>query len=171
MWKYVLKRIGLAIITACIILTITFLLMKLLPFAKPLGTKDQQFSYYMKEVNLGFVLDLRKEDPSYGSYLWHFEDASKTPHYFYQTPIFDQYFSWLKNIVTKWDWGQSTYILPNNSASQIIAKRLPTSMSLNIISVIFSVPLGILLGIIAALKKNTKTDHIISRNKQILVYF
>lgn len=169
MWKYVLKRIGLAIITACIILTITFLLMKLLPFAKPLGTNDQQFSYYMKEVNLGFVLDLRYEDPSYGTCLWHFEDASKTPHYFYQTPIFDQYFSWLKNIVTKWDWGQSTYILPNNSASQIIAKRLPTSMSLNIISVIFSVPLGILLGIIAALKKNTKTDHIISTSIMIFI--
>lgn len=169
MWKYVLKRIGLAFITACIILTITFILMKLLPFAKPLGTNDQQFSYYMKEVNLGFVLDLPEKNEELGDYLWYFKDASRTEHYFYQTPVFDQYFSWIKNIVTKWDWGQSTYILPNNSAGQIIANRLPTSMSLNIISVLFSVPLGILLGIIAALKKNTKTDHIISTSIMVFI--
>ena len=169
MWKYVLKRMGLAIITACIILTITFLLMKLLPFAKPLGTNDQQFSYYMKEVNLGFVVDLPAETEGYGKLLWNWTDASKQPHYFYQTPIFEQYFSWIKNIVTKWDWGQSTYILPNNPAGRIIANRLPTSMKLNIISVIFSVPLGILLGIIAALKKNTKTDHIISTSIMVFI--
>ena len=46
MWKYVLKRIGLAIVTAFIILSLTFILIKCLPFSKPLGTNDQKFSYY-----------------------------------------------------------------------------------------------------------------------------
>ena len=35
MWKYVLKRVILAFITAFIILSLTFILMKLLPFTKP----------------------------------------------------------------------------------------------------------------------------------------
>ena len=36
MIKYVLKRIGLAFITAVIILSLTFILINLLPFQKPL---------------------------------------------------------------------------------------------------------------------------------------
>ena len=168
MLKYVLKRIGLAIVTAFIILSLSFILIKSLPYSKPLGTDDQKYSYYLKEVNLGFVVDLPNETSGYGELLFSIT-TDKISHYFYQRPIFDQYFSWLKNIVTKWDWGQSTYILPSNPAGPIIAQKLPASIRINILSVIVSVPLGILLGIIAALKKNTKTDHIISTTIMIFI--
>ena len=73
-----------------------------------------------------------------------------------------QYVRWLGNIITKWDWGYSKTFQPNVSASVIIGSRIGYSIRLNIISVIFSVPIGILLGIWAALKKNTMTDHTIS---------
>jgi ABC-type dipeptide/oligopeptide/nickel transport system permease component len=73
-----------------------------------------------------------------------------------------QYFSWLKNILTAWDWGTSTFISPNVDSMVIIGERLVVSMKINIISVIVSVPIGIALGIWAALKKNKPTDHIIS---------
>ena len=168
MLKYVLKRIGLAIVTAFIILSLSFILIKSLPYSKPLGTNDQKYSYYLKEVNLGFVVDLPNETSGYGELLFSIT-TDKISHYFYQRPIFDQYFSWLKNIVTRWDWGQSTYILPSNPAGPIIAQKLPASIRINILSVIVSVPLGILLGIIAALKKNTKTDHIISTTIMIFI--
>lgn len=168
MLKYVLKRIGLAVVTAFIILSLSFILIKSLPYSKPLGTNDQKYSYYLKEVNLGFVVDLPNETSGYGELLFSIT-TDKISHYFYQRPIFDQYFSWLKNIVTRWDWGQSTYILPSNPAGPIIAQKLPASIRINILSVIVSVPLGILLGIIAALKKNTKTDHIISTTIMIFI--
>ena len=168
MWKYVLKRIGLAVVTAFIILSLTFILIKCLPFSKPLGTNDQKFSYYQREVNLGFVIDSEVEIAG-EELLWKFEDGARKTHYYYQAPIFDQYFNWLKNVFTKWDWGQSTFILPGNPAATIIGLRLPVSMSLNILSVLFSVPLGIILGIWAALKKNTKTDHIISTTIMIFI--
>lgn len=61
-----------------------------------------------------------------------------------------------------WDWGVSKYIDPNVKATIVIGERLVTSMKINIISVLISVPIGILLGIWAALKKNTMTDHVIS---------
>lgn len=80
-----------------------------------------------------------------------------------------QYFSWVKNILTDWNWGTSTYISPNVGAIAIIGERLPVSISINIFSVIFSVPLGILLGIWAALKKNKPTDHIISTGVMIFI--
>ena len=73
-----------------------------------------------------------------------------------------QYVNWLKNIITKWDWGYSKTFQPNVSAAVIIGSRIGYSIRLNIFSVIFSVPLGILLGIWAALKKNSLTDHTIS---------
>jgi oligopeptide transport system permease protein len=81
----------------------------------------------------------------------------------------DQYFTWLKNIFTKWDWGTSTVLEPNSSAIHIIFKRLPVSFSVNIISVLLSVPLGILLGIVAGLKKNTWIDHSISTIVMIFI--
>ena len=162
MWRYVLKRLGLALVTAFIILSVSFMLIKLLPFSKPLGTDEQKYSYYLEEVSKGYVLDFEMEQQDYGERLWQYTDQTGKEHNFYQTPIITQYVRWLGNIFTKWDWGQSTYILPGNPAGTIIGLRLPTSISINILSVIVSVPLGILLGIVAALKKNTKVDHIIS---------
>lgn len=169
MWKYVLKRIGLAMITVCIILTLTFILMKLLPFQKPLGNDRTQFAYYMKQVSLGYVMDSRRPIKSLGDPLFNFTDGSNRKHYFYEMPIMQQYGAWIKGIFTQWNWGTSTYIMPNVSAISIIGSRLPLSMSFNIISVIFSVPLGILLGIIAALKKNKLADHIISTSVMIFI--
>lgn len=170
MWRYVLKRIVLAFFTMFIILSLTFILMKLLPFSKPVGNDETQFAYYMNQVALGYVADYRRPMPHLAeSPLFSFVDASRVRHYFYEVPVMEQYFSWLKGILTEWNWGTSTYIMPNVSAIVIIGKRLPVSISINIISVLVSVPLGILLGIWAALKKNKPTDHIISTGIMIFI--
>ena len=80
-----------------------------------------------------------------------------------------QYVNWLKNVALHWDWGYSKSFQPNVAASVIIMSRIGYSMRLNIISAVLSVPLGILLGIWAALKKNTVTDHTISTLVMICV--
>ena len=163
MIKYTIKRLILAMITTFIILSLTFILMKLLPFTKPIGTVEIQNSYYQYQVSLGFCVDLKAKDSSYGELLFVYnEPGTKIYHYYYQTPLFTQYFNWLGNIFTKWDWGRSTSVMINVEAIKIIGERLPVSMSINILSVVFSVPLGIFLGIWAALKKNKPTDNIIS---------
>lgn len=166
MWKYVLKRIGLALVTTVIILTLTFILMKMLPFQMPVGNDRTKYSYFMTQVSEGLVMTSRRELPKMGDYLWYY---SEERIYFYEVPIMKQYFSWVKNILTDWNWGTSTYISPNVGAIAIIGERLPVSISINIFSVIFSVPLGILLGIWAALKKNKPTDHIISTGVMIFI--
>ena len=183
MWKYVLKRIGLALMTAFIILSLTFILMKCLPFQMPVGTDPQCYSYFQSQVSLGYAqehqislkqFELLKNDSEDNVYRKDFESKNGTYLWgtsqmiqgkacvFTETPIMEQYFSWIKNIVTKWDWGTSTHIKVNVGAIYIIGERLPTTIKVNVLSVIFSVPLGIILGIWAALKKNTTTDHIIS---------
>ena len=162
MLKYSIKRILLAFVTAFIILTLTFFLVKSLP---PRGVispdENVRFAFYVDQVNLGYYLDLPEISEELGSPMASFV-IDGTEHNFYVKPVLDQYFSWLGNIITKWDWGRSTVIEPNASAIRIIGQRLPASMYINIVSVVLSVPLGIGLGILAGLKKNTWIDHLIS---------
>lgn len=169
MARYVAKRIGLAFMTAFIILSLTFILVKLLPFERPIGGDAQQMAYFDNQYNLGYVYRLDYEAPEYGEYLYKTPKDHGRSKYYYQVPVMTQYVHWLKNIVTKWDWGYSKTFQPNVSAAVIIGSRIGYSVRLNIISVIFSVPIGILLGIWAALKKNTMTDHTISTLVMIFI--
>ena len=169
MWKYVLKRLGLAMITTVIIISVSFFLIHLLPYQKPLGNYEARYSYYQKEIHLGYLYELPTEDPSAGKWVDKVELKMLGTRYIYQTPTGKQYLIWIKNIFTEWNWGVSTYINPGNSAGAIILSKLPTTIKINIWSVVFSVPLGILLGIWAALKKNKPTDHIISTSIMIFI--
>ena len=162
MLKYSIKRVILAFVTAFIILTLTFFLVKSLPPRLVFSPDENvRYAFYVDQVNLGYYLDLPYVSEKLGEPIASFT-YDGVDHNFYVKPVIDQYFSWLGNIVTKWDWGRSTVIEPNASAIRIIAERLPTSMYINIVSVILSVPLGIALGILAGLKKNTWVDHLIS---------
>ena len=167
MWKYVLKRIGLALVTTVIILSLTFILMKLVPIKGTLGDHKQRFAYWQGLVHDGFVE--RTTEPREGEKTLDIVTMDGETSYYYEVPALTQYVRWIKNIVTDWNWGTSTTIKPNVSAMKIIGERLPNTIKLNVVSVIFSVPLGILLGIWAALKKNTLTDHIISTTVMIFI--
>ena len=170
MAKYTLKRILLAFITAFIILTITFFLVKSLP---PRGVVSPdahvRYGFYVDQLELGYVVDMPIETPSLGTLLEHFTLSDGSEHWFYQKPIPEQYIKWIGNIFTKWDWGTSTVIEPGSSAMNIIGRLLPTTMIVNIISVVISVPLGIALGILAGLHKNTWIDHTISTLVMIFI--
>lgn len=169
MGKYVLKRIGLAFLTTFIILSLTFILVKLLPFERPIGAEQVQIAYFDKQYHLGYVYRVDHEIPELGNYLYKTNPDRGRPNYYYQVPVMEQYVNWLRNIITKWDWGYSKTFQPNVAASVIIMSRIGYSIRLNIFSVIFSVPLGILLGIWAALKKNSMTDHVISTMVMIFI--
>ena len=164
MLKYSIKRIILALITAFIILSLTFILVKSLGIVIPPGAHEStRRAFFIDQWNLGYVDRFFELHPEIAANpLATFVRPDGVTEYFYEKPILEQYFHWLGNIITKFDWGLSSKIEPNAHAIDIIAERLPTSMYLNIISVIVSVPLGIGLGILAGLKKNTWIDHLIS---------
>ena len=170
MGKYVLKRIGLAFVTCFIVLSLTFILVKLLPFERPIGGDQMQIAYYDSQYHLGYVYRFDSNmDEVYGPYLYRSPSDKGKSNYYYKVPVMEQYVKWLGNIVLKWNWGYSKAIQPNVSASVIIGNRLPYSIKINIFAVLFSVPTGILLGIWAALKKNTVTDHTISTLVMIFI--
>lgn len=172
MVKYTFERIFLALCTTFIILTLTFFLMKLLPFYPAVGTDTAKFAYFLDQANrVGNVVDSPTPLTGYGAPLWTYADPSAAGalHYFYLKPAGELFAIWLRGIFTSWNWGASIYIQPNVDAMRLIAYYLPYTIKVNLPSVIISVPLGIALGIWAALKKNTMTDHIISTVVMIFI--
>lgn len=136
MINYILKRLVLVFITLFIILTLSFFLIKLLP-------DNTEMSYLMQEMTPD---DYRLMRQRWG----------------YDQPLFIQYFYWLKNIILHWDWGVSTHKRIGVNTFTILTEKLPITMRLNLISLVFSIPLGLLFGIVAALRKNKPIDYIIS---------
>jgi oligopeptide transport system permease protein len=80
----------------------------------------------------------------------------------YNEPLMVQYGIYWKNILTKWDFGTSWYISYNKPAWDLMVSRLLPTVLLNVYSLILSVPLGLALGVYAAIKKNKWQDSVIS---------
>lgn len=132
MFKYVLKRLGLMLITFMIITFITFLLIRALPRELPLETVQKEAILARWEA-LG-----------------------------YNEPLLKQFYIYVKNIVTNWDFGTSWYISYRTPAADVLGGRLLPTVMINFYSMIFSVPVGILFGIYAAIRKNKWDDSLIS---------
>lgn len=132
MFKYVLKRLGLMLVTFMIITFITFLLIRALPRELPLETVQKEAILARWEA-LG-----------------------------YNEPLLKQFYIYVKNIVTNWDFGTSWYIAYRTPAAEVLGGRLLPTVMINFYSMIFSVPVGILFGIYAAIRKNKWDDSLIS---------
>jgi len=74
-------------------------------------------------------------------------------------PIAAQYGRWLQDFV-KGDWGTS--VSTDTAVRPVVFQRLRNSLMLASVAFAMYVPLGILLGLIAALRKNTWVDQTIS---------
>ena len=133
MLKYVLKRLGLLVFTFLVIVTICFFLVKLLP-----NTPPEQFG---KDAA---VILRRRELLGYNK------------------PLIEQYFIFLRRTLIGGDWGISETISFNKNVWDLFVERLPATMYVNLLAMFVSVPIGLALGIFAALKKNKWQDHVIS---------
>lgn len=81
--------------------------------------------------------------------------------YHLNEPLPVQYMYFITDFV-QGDFGTSLKVQPKVPVMDIISSKVPITLQLNIISLIFTVPVGMIFGIIAALKKNTKIDTLIS---------
>ncbi len=168
--KYSLKRIALLIFTTFVILTITFFLMKMLPDPPISGNDVAQNAYCQDQVSQGYYLVFHTEQTGLGSTIIPpYTDPTGATFFYYRRPLIDQYFSWLTGIFTRWEWGTSSVIQRQADAIYIIGQRLVPTITINIFALIISLPLGFIFGIIAALKKNKPTDHVISTVVMIFI--
>ena len=87
----------------------------------------------------------------------------------YNKPLLEQFWIYIKNIVTKWDFGTSWYISPRTDANKVLSDRLLPTVLVNTYSMLVSVPIGILCGIYAAVRKNKWDDHFISTAVMVFI--
>ena len=129
---YILKRIGLMILTFLVIATACFVLIKLLPLPA------------IKEQGRDTALILqRREALGYGK------------------PIPVQYILYWKAVL-RGDLGLGEQMYVGQEVSQIILSKIPYTVTVNLYAILLAVPLGLLLGIYAALRKGRWVDHTIS---------
>lgn len=74
-------------------------------------------------------------------------------------PLAVQYLGWLADFI-RGDWGTS--LSTGSEVVELVITRLRNSAMLALVAFIMYVPLGIILGLIAALRRNKLTDQIIS---------
>jgi oligopeptide transport system permease protein len=86
-------------------------------------------------------------------------------HYGLNKPLHIQYFNYLGNLL-KGDLGPS-FKYPNRTVNEIIADKLPTSLELGSLSLLVALAIGLPLGVLAAVKRNTWIDYLCSSTAMI----
>lgn len=150
MFKYVTKRIGLMLFTFFIIVTMCFVLIKLLPIpTNALPGQDPEIIMKTLEGR-GWITNIKEGDNG----VWEYD----------RVPILLQYGNYIKRIVTEGDFGIVTtygeYL--NMEVWDVFVSHLPPTILINIYSTLIGVPIGLGLGILAALKKNKWQDQVIN---------
>ena len=150
MFKYVSKRLGLMLFTFFIIFTMCFVLIKLLPIpTNALPGQDPEIVMKTLEGR-GWITNIKEGQNG----VWTYD----------RVPILLQYGNYIKRIVTQGDFGIVTtygeYL--NMNIWQVFVSHLPPTILINIYSTLIGVPIGLGLGILAALKKNKWQDQLIN---------
>ncbi len=142
MLKYICKRIGLMLMTFAIIFVICFVLIKLLPI----------------DTTAGFGEDTAKI-------------IAQLNARGYDKPILEQLGLYIRRIVVEGDFGIGFRIpeFRGRAVWDVFIERLPPTILINVYSSLFAVPLGIILGIYAALRKNKWQDHVISTGVMVMI--
>ena len=90
------------------------------------------------------------------------QKAALEAKYNLDKPIPIQYALFLKGLVLEGDWGTSLKMHINVPVWDIIKTKIPVTLYINFFALLISLPLGIAFGIVAAIRKNTMTDYLIS---------
>ena len=139
MLKYTLKRIGLMFVTLFIILSLAFIMIQFTT-----SFEKRVIIYKMSDPKMSM-----EEAEEYGRRMG------------WDDPILVKYVNWLGGVV-QGNWGVSVVYEVGQNPWVILTRFIPFTMSINIWSLLISIPLGFLFGILAALRKNKPIDYIIN---------
>ena len=150
MFKYIMKRLGLMILTFAVIMVMCFALIKLLPIVVNVSpTSDPLVTYKQLEAR-GYIRNAVQN----ANGTWSYD----------RVPIFEQLWYYLKRIFTQGDFGiafsYGEYL--NQPVWDVFVEKLPPTILINLYSTFIGVPIGLGLGILAALKKNKWQDQAIN---------
>jgi peptide/nickel transport system permease protein len=133
MASFIVRRLFQTIIVVLLVTIISFLLMQLIP-------GDPALTLLGTEATQEQIQALRKE-------LW------------LDRPLYIQYFHWLNNSLHG-DFGSS--ITLRQDVSTILASRIPITLYLSLWAFIGSIILGIIFGILSAIRRGSWLDNVVS---------
>jgi len=81
--------------------------------------------------------------------------------YHLDQPLWQQYANYLGRVLFHGDLGPS-FKYPNRTVNEIIADKLPVSLELGLLSLAIALAVGLTLGVLAAVKRNTWIDYVCS---------
>ncbi|KAE8178063.1 oligopeptide ABC transporter permease OppB [Photobacterium carnosum] len=131
MIKFIAKRIFEAIPTLLVLITISFFLMRFAP-GNPFTSDRPLPPEVLANIEAKYGLD---------------------------KPVFDQYTTYLSNIV-QGDFGPS-FKYKDFTVNELVSKALPVSAKIGFFAFIFALVMGVSVGTLAALKQNTWLDYTI----------
>ena len=131
-FMYILKRIALSIVTVWVVITVTFFVMRAVPGGP-----------FMSEKAISEAAQ-----------------AALEAKYGMDKPLFEQYVTYLKDIVTAMDFGPSLK-QRGRDVIDIIYDGMKTSLVLGLEAAFLALGTGIVLGSIAALRRNKLDDKCI----------
>ena len=129
---YILKRIGLAVVTVWVVITVTFFVSRAVPGGPFVGEKAISES----------------------------AQAALEAKYGLDKPIMTQYTTYLKDIVLRLDFGPSLK-LRGRQVIDVIGDGMKVSAKLGLIAAFSALGMGVVLGSVAALQRNKLPDKII----------
>ena len=131
--KFIGKRLAYAILTLFLIATATFFLVAGAP-GDPIAAKVGQMPEQAQEII----------EKKYGL----------------DKPVFQRYTTYMKNLITTGDFGESI-VYTGKSANDVIKENTWTSAKIGLLAILFQVTIGVALGMIAALNRGKPVDHVI----------
>ena len=138
LWGYIARRLILTIVVIIGITFITFMLMHALPVnlaltyaGNPRGVNAKTAEWMIKQAEIKFGLN---------------------------KPLWVQFGYYLYNLFFKFNLGIS--MTTHKPVMEEIVNRLPATLELITVSIVFAFIFGVLVGIVSAIKQNKITDHI-----------
>ena len=129
---YILKRVVLALLTVWVVITVTFFVSRAVP-GSPFASEKALTEAAKEALEAKYGMD---------------------------KPVMEQYFTYLKDIVTKFDFGPSL-TQRGRTVNEIIMDGMKTSLVLGLIAAGIALVSGVVLGAVAALRRNKFIDKVI----------
>ena len=129
MWKYILKRLAISIVTVFLVLFFLFLMLDLMP-GSPFNDEK------LTETQLALL------NAKYGL----------------DQPFFTRFFNYLRLVIFEGDFGVSYAIQKDVAVSTLISGRVMITIRIGLQAIFLGTIIGLLLGLVAALRRNTWID-------------
>ena len=158
MLKYTLKRIGLMIMTFCVIMVMCFVLIKMLPIVVTVQVGQDANIIYRQLEARGYICNVVYDE---STRMWSYD----------MVPVMTQVGYYLRRIFLEGDFGIGVSMAEyrNQPVWDVFTEKLPPTVLINVYSTLIGVPIGLGLGILAALKKNKWQDQVISVGVILLI--